>query len=271
MASTNTSFQDLLSQVSKTETDNTFSARITEDWTQGRAAFGGITAALAIRALRQHLSIERPLRTMMGAFVGPIAADQLNIHCEHLRSGKSTTWARADVRQNSSVCTAFSACFGEARSSAIKVAPTTRPETLSPEQSTLFDFATAPRFTQHFDMRWAIGNMPVTGSKESEVGAWVKFRDSTRFDIEHIITLMDLLPPAVLQMFREFRPISSLSWHLEMLDDLEQPDARDADGWWFFHVAARNAAQGYSHQHATLYTPAGRALAMSQQTVAIFA
>ena len=128
-----------------------------------------------------------------------------------------------------------------------------------------------PDFTQHFEMRWAIGGMPMSRSDQSEMGAWVRFRNPQDFGESHVVALMDLLPPAVLQMFREFKPISSLTWHLEMLDDLSAEDAQDGEGWWFFHVYARGAADGYSQQNATLYAPSGRAIAMSQQSIAVFA
>ncbi|MGB1580437.1 MAG: acyl-CoA thioesterase [Nevskiales bacterium] len=266
-------FDDLLAAVQATDKDGLYKAKLTEDWLQGRAGFGGLMAALAVQALRAELGNERPLRALMTSFIGPPAAGEVDIHTAALRSGKSVTWAEARIMQAGQACTAFSAAFGGNRDSAIKVQPATRPETKSPEDSTVFPFIpnVTPNFTQHFEMRWAIGGMPMSNSGQSEMGAWIRFRNPANFGEAHVVSLMDLLPPAVLQMQAEMKPISSLTWHLEMLDDLSAPDAQDGEGWWFFHVHARGAANGYSQQSATLFTPAGRALAMSQQTIAVFA
>ena len=268
-----TNFASLIGSVKPVGDTGHYRARITEDWLQGRAAFGGLVAGIAVEAMRLSIGRERPLRALLTSFVGPAAPGDCEVECQVLRSGKSVTWMEAKVIQAGQVCTTFSAAFGGSRESSISVPAAPRPESVPPEESREFPFIEnmTPAFTQHFDMYWAIGNFPMTGSKESEMGAWVRFRDPADFAEAHIVALMDLLPPAVLQMQSEFKPISSLSWHLEMLDDLSADDALNGEGWWFFHVYARGAADGYSQQNATLYTPSGRALAMSQQAIAVFA
>ena len=72
-------------------------------------------------------------------------------------------------------------------------------------------------------------------------------------------------------MFKQMKPISSLSWHLQMLEAVSAEDLGAGDGWWFVGVSTDSAANGYAQQQAVLYTPAGRALAISQQAVAVFA
>ena len=268
-------FSQLFSQLTpKGGTDaGTYSANITPDWLQGRAGFGGLLAALSVSALRREVGDERPLRALMTAFVGPAAVGEVDITTQTLRSGKSVTWTDARVFQRDQVCTSVSACFGGSRESSIDIPVADRPEAKSPEESLPFPYLSGltPEFIQHFEMRWAFGGQPFSGSKESEMGVWVKFREEGPITESHLITFMDLLPPAVLQMQSDLKPISTLTWHLEILDDLTAEDARDGEGWWFVHVYARGAANGYSQQNATLYTPTGRALAMSQQSIAVFA
>lgn len=249
-----------------------YTAVITEDWMQGRAGFGGLVAAIAVECMRRSIGRERPLRALLTSFIGP-AAGEVQIQCKVLRSGKSVTWVEARVLQDGKTCTTFSAAFGGGRESSISVPAQGMPTARPPEDSKLFPYieGVIPVLTRHFEMRYAFGQFPVSSSKESEIGAWIRFKDGRHFAEPHVVAFMDLLPPAVLQMQSEPKPISSLTWHLEMLDDLEASDARDGDGWWFFHVYAQGAADGYSQQHATLYTPAGRAIAFSQQTISVFA
>ncbi len=248
-------------------------AQVTEDWLQGRSGFGGLMAAFAVTAMRRAQEGDRPLRALVTSFVGPVAPGAVDVRTEVLRHGKSVSWVEATLLQEGQVCTRCTGCFGAGRESTIHVPPARRPDCVGPEKARLFPFmpGITPNFLQHFEVRWAIGQMPMSGSKESQMGAWVRFRDPAGFGESHIVALMDLLPPAVMQMQRELKPISSLTWHLEMLDELSGEDALDGAGWWFFHVAAQASDRGYSQQSATLYTPAGRALAMSQQSIAVFA
>ena len=266
------SFQNLVEAIQPADQDSLYHGRLTEDWQQGRTGFGGLLSALAVTALRQEIKSERPLRTLMTAFIGPVGAGDFSIGCQELRSGRSVTWAQAQIKQNGAIGTTLTASFGDSRESAISVPSPSRPAAPSPEEAFKFPFipGLTPNFTQYFEMRWALGQPPMSGSTRSEVGAWIRFRDPARFGEPHIITFMDLLPPAVMQMFKVRRPISSLTWHLEMLDDLSGADAQDGEGWWFFHAHAQATANGYSQQEAVLYTPTGRALAISRQTIAIF-
>lgn len=270
---TQATFNELMAQAASPGADGHCRVTLTADWLQGRAGFGGLMAALAVTSLRAVLDDQRPLRALMTAFVGPPGPGELVIECRQLRSGKSVTWAEARVLQAGQVCTTVTACLGLARESVIQVAPPALPDVAAVDAAQPFPYleGITPAFTQHFEMRWALGGLPVTGSERCDNAAWIRFRDGSAFAEAHVIAFMDLLPPAVLQMFAAPRPISSLSWHLEMLDDLRKPDAQDGDGWWLFHVAAHGAADGYSQQQATLYTPGGRALALSQQAIAVFA
>lgn len=268
-----TAFSSLLEQVRASGQAGIYEVRFTPDWMQGRAAFGGLSAALTLTALRQHLDTDRPLRALMTAFIGPPASGLAQVECQALRSGKSVSWAQAALRQNDQVCTTISACLGHGRDSSIRVDAPARPQAKDVEGLPSLPYleGLTPVFTQHFDMRWGFGGYPMSGGSQSECGVWVRFRQPQEFNEAHVVALMDVLPPAVAQMQRQPKPLSSMSWHLEMLDDMQADDARDGQGWWFVHMYAHGAANGYSQQHATLYTPAGRALAMSQQSVAVFA
>ncbi len=267
------SFTRLIEGVKPVAGTGLYQGLVTEDWLQGRAAFGGLMAAYAVTALRQEIGVERPLRALMTSFIGPPGLGVVDIQTNVLRSGKAVTWAGAQISQDGKPCTGFSAAFGGSRESSIHVTTDDRPQVKSPADSVPFRFIpnVTPNLIQHYEIRWALGGMPMSGSKQSEAGAWVRFRDTSQFGEAHVVSLMDVLPPAVLQMQTQMKPISSLTWHLEMLDDLTAPDAQDGEGWWFFQVQARATANGYSQQSATLYTPTGRALAMSQQTIAVFA
>ncbi|MEM9102257.1 MAG: thioesterase family protein [Pseudomonadota bacterium] len=272
-------FEKELQQVRLAETADEsdislFSARLIESWLQGRTGFGGLQAALACCALRQSVESQRPLRSLLTSFIGPSQEGELIIACDELRRGKSATWAEAKILQEGNLCSTFQGCFGEERVSEIQVSAKALPTQLSAEESKLLPFipGVTPNFIQHFDLRWAFGDVPFSGSSQSEMGAWVRFKEISEISEFHLIAMMDLLPPAVLPMFKSVRPISSLTWQLQLLDnslELSKTDIK-TDDWWFFHVFALAAGHGYSQQQATLYSPHGQAVAISQQSVAVF-
>jgi hypothetical protein len=54
--------------------DKGFCAIIGEDWSQGRATFGGMVAALGNEAMRRLVPADRKLRGLETVFVGPTLA-----------------------------------------------------------------------------------------------------------------------------------------------------------------------------------------------------
>jgi len=245
------------------------------EWSQGRTSFGGLTAAQAVHALRLQCESERPLRSLMVNFIGAAGAGDIDIHCQTLHRGNSATWAEARVSQEGRVIATVTAFFGQSRDSTVHVEPPSRPAAPAPDQIPELmrdNDPHLPAFTGNYSMRFAIGAAPASAAEQSELGVWARYRDASEPVAEaQLIAILDLPPPAVMQMFKQPKPISSISWHIEFLDHLEDPHCEAYQGWWFMHARAKACADGYSQEHTTLYTPAGRAIAMSQQTVAIYA
>ena len=68
-------------------------------------------------------------------------------------------------------------------------------------------------------------------------------------------------------MFKEFAPISSMTWMVNMLTDKPQ----SKDGWWLLQSRAENAAQGYTSQDMLVWTSDGEPVIAGRQSVTIFA
>ena len=91
-------------------------------------------------------------------------------------------------------------------------------------------------------------------------------RPPARLTLPHFVTLVDAWPPAPIQCLTEPRPMSSLTWTLELL--AEPPD--DPSAQWWYEVETDAAHHGYAHTHATVFTPEGRPIAISRQSISIF-
>ena len=64
-------------------------ATVSEDWLQGRSAFGGLQAALALRAMRERVPVDMPLRSLQVTFIAPVPAGPVSIRAQRLRAGRS--------------------------------------------------------------------------------------------------------------------------------------------------------------------------------------
>ncbi|MEZ4339430.1 MAG: thioesterase family protein, partial [Sandaracinaceae bacterium] len=61
---------------------NRFRGELTEDWYQGRALYGGLTAAILVRAMETHAGEARPLRMLHATFCAPATAGPAEVITE---------------------------------------------------------------------------------------------------------------------------------------------------------------------------------------------
>jgi acyl-CoA thioesterase len=244
------------------------------EWLQGRTVFGGMQVALAARAMRLIMpEAERvlPLRAAQVTFVGPlVGGTPIHAAPQILRTGRSTTHARCDLRHDDAVACSVVAIFGAPRVSQF-VRELPRPDPgLTPEQCpelTLHKW-TAPHFLHHFEMRWARGGPPYSGQVEPRSMIYARLRD-TESEPEHaLIALADSIPTPVLSMLTQPKPASSLNWMLEVLRDPAQLDLHRPV---LIDTEVRAGTDGYLSQTSILYGADGHAYSVSHQTVGVFA
>jgi acyl-CoA thioesterase len=249
--------------------DNAWRALIGEDWSQGRATFGGMVAALGNEAMRRLVPPDRQLRGLETVFAGPTLAGAVRIEAEVLRVGKAVTIANARVWSAEKIAATLTGTYGMARSKAISLLPTAPlgvPAVQNlPERTT--GAGGAPAFAQHFDLRWAEGAWPFSGSSLNKSKIYVRHRDSAALTESHIVALVDCIPSVILQMLSTPAPSSSLTWTLQFLkhDYGFAPDA-----WWRIDAEVDSAAEGYSCESCVVLDPSGAPAVLSRQMVAVF-
>src|SRR5690606_1627691 len=95
---------------------------IPPDWAQGRAAFGGVVAALMFDDMQRKVTPGRPMRSLQVSFVGPVTPGKpFRIVSELLREGKSASQALGRIIQGDATCVVACASFGADRESAVQV------------------------------------------------------------------------------------------------------------------------------------------------------
>ncbi|SDJ89501.1 acyl-CoA thioesterase [Microbulbifer yueqingensis] len=242
-------------------------------WGQGRATFGGLVAAMLYEQLAARVDPASTLRSITFSFVAPVGAGKTSLTSEVLRAGRSVTQVEGRMQQNGAPVLAALASFGSGRDSAVHVAADTAPHFMPPGELQPLPYieGLVPEFTQRFDYRISVGDMPFSGSASNRFGGWVRFRGEEEgkvpVTIGHLLALVDAWPPAILPMLKQPAPASSLTWTLEFMEPL--PSAGCGE-WWQYLADVEQAEDGYGVAQARLWGPQGQPVAFSRQTVTVF-
>ena len=113
-------FHEILQQSGHLERDADVcrqSIAIPAGWGQGRAAYGGLVAALLQTHLQQQQGEGRPLRAAHIAFIGPATVGDAVLESRLLRAGKSALQAEVRLLQDNAVVATLQASFGADRAS----------------------------------------------------------------------------------------------------------------------------------------------------------
>jgi len=248
--------------------DKGWSAIVGEDWSQGRATFGGMVAALGNEAMRRLVPADRKLRGLETVFAGPALAGVVRIEAEVLRVGKAVTIASARLWSADKIAATLTGTYGIARSTAMSLLPTA-PLGVPAVQNLPEGIpgAGAPAFAQHFDLRWAEGAWPFSGSSSNKLKVYVRHRDPAALTESHVIALVDGIPSVILQMLSTPVPSSSLTWTLQFL---KHDFGFVSDAWWRIDAEVDSAAEGYSCESSVVFDPSGAPAVLSRQMVAVF-
>ena len=245
------------------------SVTVTEDWSQGRATFGGLVAAVGNEAMRKLVPAERPLRSLQTTFVGPASAATWQVNARVLRIGKAVTLAACDIIDREQIVATQVGVYGAARASVVKIRPpvVSAARQIDDIREVRYKPGFAPAFVQHFAMRWAEGKLPFSGSPKAPTKAFVHHRDPAPLGESSIVALTDCIPTPAMSMFTQPAPASSLVWTLEFFEhNFNFPPA----AFWRIDTDLDAASDGYVNQTSVLNDPDGRPVALSRQLFAIF-
>ena len=240
---------------------------VPEDWLQGRTLFGGLQAAIALRAMRT-LVPDAPLRSLQTTFVGPVPGGPVRATARVLRSGKNATHVEARIVDGEATLAVMVAIFGLARDSAVRAVP--RQPQVAPGKPIEMRYlpGVAPAFTQHFKARWLHGGLPYTEAADHDNVIELGMRDEGRATEYHVLAMADFIPPIALSFLKERAAAASLNWMLELLTG--DIGALPLEGWRLdAHMTAADA--GYTHQSLELWGPGGGLVALGRQTMVVFA
>jgi len=257
-----TPIADILAGAARTETG--FSCSVPADWMQGRTAYGGLSAALALQAALDLEPDLPPLRSAQVAFIGPLAG-AVAVTATRLRRGRNAAFLQADVVSEAGLGLRATYVFMAPLQSA--VAHDTAPRAPIAPPGPAADIYTGPDdgfFTSNFNF-----HDPKAAHGAAEWLRWARLR--ARDGLHPMVELMaigDALPPAAFKLIEDRRaPLSSLNWQINFVT----AEPRTEDGWWLLASTADVARDGYSSQRMTVWSATGAPVAEAMQGVAIFA
>lgn len=271
-------FEELLS--TRQRTGDTVTFHIATHWLQGRTTFGGVAALLGAQAMRdvagQALGPEAALRGLQTSFVGPVGEGPVEVQVAVLRQGRNITQLQATSRQAGQVVTAMLGTFGAARASNL---PLTDPVQATAARG-VPDWPVGPQphppregmpgFLRHFDMHWAEGAKPFSGTPGLLSKIHLRLRGEAALQLApelQAVVLGDLPATPVVSTLSERAPSSSVTWALELCPPLQAP----GHGFWRIDCESLRVRDGYVNHTARLWAPNGQLAALGTQVVAIFA
>ena len=233
-------------------------------WYQGRGAFGGVVGGALIRGLEALLPPDLPLRTFNLQLCAP-AAGALVLEARVARAGRNVAHAQASLRGPDGVVAFAAGTFGRDRAARAAPLNATAPPRTPFERSPVLPLGppAAPAFTQHIELRHALGCLPFSGAGAQAFGGWTRLLRPPPPGPALALALMDAWPPACFAAEIGPRPVGTIAMSCHFLTPLEPGTDR------LVSVEGLQNGGGYAAQDNLLYAADGRLLARSHQVVAI--
>ncbi|HLZ79676.1 MAG TPA: thioesterase family protein [Sphingomonas sp.] len=239
------------------------SVAIPDAWLQGRTSYGGLSTALAFEAARGLADDLPPLRSATIAFVRPLAGT-VTARAVTVRRGRSTAFVDAEVVGEEGAGLKAGFVFVAERESPIRHDDNVPPALPDPDMAAEAFRKGGPGFAPNFEWRHA---WPEPRRGVPDLLFWIRLRDRAGLDpVTELLLVADALPPGAMPLLTEKRPISSITWMINLL----AAHPTTTDGWWLLRSTAHHAAGGFSSQHMTMWSRDGACVAQGMQSVAIF-
>jgi acyl-CoA thioesterase len=247
--------------------DGRYVAELDERWNLRPLPQGGIVTAIAVRAMEAELAHDeqRP-RTLHTTFAAQVAHGPLEIDVGVLRTGRSMSQVRGEVRNAGAARGHLTTCvFGAPRRGFAFTDLTPPPAPPGPQACPSFrdpppegvePFPPVPFWDELIEGRPVLGHAPWEDyvPDRAERAAWYRFDESPmlqdgRLDPLALIVLADVMPGAVGEKIGPqdrtwFAPSVDLTVHL--LDDCRS-------SWVLAHNRARFAGDGYASADMALW------------------
>ncbi|MEE6179766.1 acyl-CoA thioesterase [Mycobacterium sp. 050134] len=237
------------------------------EWANMVGPFGGITAAVILRAVASHPErIGEPLALTVN-YAAPIADGDFDIALRAARTNRSNQHWIVELSQDGEIKTTATALFALRRDGWADT-ESSPPGAPDPNHLPSADPGLV-RWTSLYDMRFVDGAMPgkdAQPSNSSTTTLWVRDAAQRRLDYAALAAQCDIFYPRVFLRRGGFVPSGTISLTTYFLADQHQLDAVGND-FVLCTARANRFTRGYFDQSAQVWTRDAVLLATTHQVV----
>ncbi|MDI9833144.1 thioesterase family protein [Streptomyces sp. KAU_LT] len=240
--------------------------RVDPAWYSWEGAHGGHVAALALTAVRDRFAGgAHPVRTLTTHYLAPVDGAPLHFSgTAPAAPGRRTATCVFTGHQNGVPVVLGSALFGARRQGGLPHEAHPAPRVPGPADSPLLRLpADLSPFSRQLEIRPATQDRPLAGGERAELTAWIRFLDGRPLDAAAVVTLTDVLPPALYAVWDTPRPVPTAELTVHLTDAL---DEGAPDGWALVRIRTEHAGGGWAVDDSVVWAADGRLLALGRQS-----
>jgi acyl-CoA thioesterase len=246
-----------------------FGIDVPQGWEQGRGAWGGLVAALVVKAVRHE--DPRPVRTVSLHLPAPLAAGPSDVVVTPLRVGSALTTTEVRIEDDQNVIAHAVVVTGEPRAGDLSARSAGWGTLSAPEAKPWQDVPAWPQtapgmpvFLAQMELR-AVQGIPVSGGPARCTG-YARFRDEQPWDEARLLALADVWLPTALVAVDSIRPMATITFAAHLLAD---PRSVPTGEPLLYDATLSAAHEGYTTEVRRLWTLDGRLVVENQQSIVI--
>jgi acyl-CoA thioesterase len=240
-----------------------FTAELHERWSSLVGIHGGYTAAIVANAMTAAVDDpSRALRSFATQFASVPRSGPVDIEVTVERTGKSMTTTSARLFQEERVLQVAHAASSTTRPG-LAYDDYVRPRDADPGDTPRFASPGGVGHFQNADVRLDPDVVPFAGGEEAWVAAWLRPLQGEPIDAAWLVTMCDLLPPAVFS--RTTSPVKAATIEYVVHLATGEPSVPPGE---YVYLSCRSplSNEGFAVEDATMWAPDGRVLAVARQT-----
>ncbi|MFD4622064.1 acyl-CoA thioesterase [Streptomyces sp. NPDC058475] len=239
-------------------------ARIDPLWWSWRGAHGGHAAAVALSAVQDRVGTERsgPVRALTTHYLSPVDTRPLALSVTVPSAGRRASTCTFTAAQGGRPVLVGSAVFGPVRPGPSYEGKTAPDVPGAADCRPLELPGQLVPFAKQVEIRPATDSLPLAGGEDAELVTWVRFADDRPLDAGAVVTLTDVLPPALYVRWRTPRPVPTAELTVHFTDAL---DGGTPEGWALVRIRTEQAGSGWAVDDSAVWAADGRLLAVARQ------
>ncbi|WP_328402303.1 acyl-CoA thioesterase [Nocardia sp. NBC_00403] len=239
-------------------------AHVDDSWRGWTGPHGGVVGGLLIEVARRAAAGDLPVRAVDVRFLGRPTEGTFTFRATAHPVGRSTTVIDVVADQEGVLVASAAVTFG-------RTAPTQLPERPAvpapqvPPPADCWTFRLPPEIVPvgtHFEIRPAAGPLPLSGSDEAWMCAWIALIPELPTDAAVLAVLADALPPGLFPTLTTPVAVPTVTFSMHLHTDFARPVSHQV------LVRATNAstAGGWSVDDIEIWDRGGLLLATARQT-----